>query len=104
MSLALPTAEAWLTTILPPEQVTHPVYRRPPYQYHKGHVSQLGFVFPALQTDVPFGGLALLSKRVHITRPTLSTWRQKVQGDPAWRPSRRAYAAPQRIFTDSQEE
>jgi hypothetical protein len=36
--------------------------------------------------------------------PTLSTWRQKVQGDPAWPPSRRADAAPQRIFTDAQEE
>jgi hypothetical protein len=34
----------------------------------------------------------------------LSTWRQKVQGDPAWRPSQRAYAAPQRIFTPAQEE
>jgi hypothetical protein len=57
-----------------------------------------------LQTDISFGGLALLSKRVHISGPTLSTWRQKVQGDPAWRSSQRAYTALQRIFTHGQEE
>jgi hypothetical protein len=100
---ALPTAKAWLTTIFPLEEVTHPVYRRPPYQRHMDHVSQLQFVFQALQTDIPFGDLTLLSKRVHISRQMLLTWRQKVQGDSAWRPSRCAYAAPHRIFTDAQE-
>jgi hypothetical protein len=72
MASALPTAEPWLTTILPPEQVAHPVYRRPLYQHHKNHVPQLEFVFQALQTDIRFGGLPLLSKRLHISRPTLS--------------------------------
>jgi hypothetical protein len=56
------------------------------------------------QTTIPFGGLAVLSRRVHISRPTPSTWRQKVEGYPAWRSSRRAYAVPQRIFMDAQEE
>jgi hypothetical protein len=55
-------AEAWLTRIIPPEQVAHHVYRHPPYQHHRDHVSQLEFLSQALPT-VPFGDFALLSKR-----------------------------------------
>jgi hypothetical protein len=83
MSSALPTAEAWLTTILSPEQVIQPIDRHLPSQHHKDNVSQLEFVFQALHTNIPFGGLALLFKRVHINRPMLSTWWQKAQRDPA---------------------
>jgi hypothetical protein len=39
---------------------------RPAYQHQKDDVSQLKFVSEALQTDIPFGGLGLLSKRLHM--------------------------------------
>jgi hypothetical protein len=48
--------------------------------------------------------MAELSRRTHIGESTLCAWKRKLGTNPAWRPSRRAYALPRRIFTDEQED
>lgn len=104
MSSVPPTAEAWLAGVLQANRSSPGPYRRLPYQHHKDHIHELDFVFRALCDEIPFGGLSLLSKQTRISDSTLSTWRRQLQKDPNWRPSRRAYAAPQRIFTDAEED
>jgi hypothetical protein len=104
MSDVPPPAERWLAEVLSQQSLKRPVYCRPPYQHHKDHIPQLDFIFRALSDDIPFGGLSLLAKRMQISNSTLSTWRHQVQRDPNWRPSRRAYGIPRRIFSDAQED
>jgi hypothetical protein len=41
---------------------------------------------------------------MRISESTLSSWRTRLRKTPDWRPSRRAYALPRRIFTGDQED
>ena len=104
MSTVPPTAEAWLFDVLGSEGSPSTLYHRPPYHPHKDHVAQLEPIFRALSGNVPFGGLSKLSQSTHIPDSTLSQWKKTLHLDPSWRPSRRAYAMPRRIFTDEQED
>jgi hypothetical protein len=60
-------------------------------------------IFRALSGYIPYGGLSRLAGRVGLKVTTLSSWKRMLARDPAWRPSRDAYALPRRIFTDAQE-
>jgi hypothetical protein len=59
--------------------------------------------FSPFSGTIPFGGLLKLSQVVHINDSTLSHWTKLLKVDPSERPSRRANAAPRRIFTDLQD-
>jgi hypothetical protein len=104
MSSVPPTAEAWLEEVLGPDRSPCSLYRRPPYQHHKDHVDQLEPIFRALAGDVPFSGLSKLSQALRISDSTLFNWKKNLRTNPSWRPSRRAYAIPRRIFTEEQED
>jgi hypothetical protein len=72
--------------------------------HHKYHVQDLEPVFHALLTDIPFGGLTKLSRATNIRDSTLFSWKKNLEQRPSWRPSRRAYGASRRIFSDAQED
>jgi hypothetical protein len=81
-----------------------PLYKRRLHQHQKNHTEELEPIFRALREYMLFAGLESLSRATHISESTLSSWRTKLRKTPDWRPSRRAYALPRRIFTDGQEE
>jgi hypothetical protein len=80
------------------------VYKRPGYRKHKDRFDDIEWIFRSLQSEVPYGGIARLSKLTNITASTLQRWKVKVDTHPTWRPSHQAYSDVKRISTDEQEQ
>jgi hypothetical protein len=80
------------------------MYKRPSYRPHKDRLGDLEGVFRILQDEVPYGGIAKLSKLTNIADATIQRWKANTDGDPTWRLSRQAYSNAQRIFTAEQEQ
>jgi hypothetical protein len=95
--------DAWLFRFLPSDKSSNPFYKRHPYRNHKDRVDEVTPVFAALNSDIPFGGLALLSKATSISDSILSSWKRHLSNDLDWRPSRAHYGRQRRIFTDEQD-
>jgi hypothetical protein len=104
MSSIPPHLESWLLIVIDPEELTTPLYKRPQYRRHKDQIPKLESIFRSLAQPHPRGGVAALSEVTGVADSTLRTWEKKVRKDPHWRPSRQAYAIPQRIFTDEEEQ
>jgi hypothetical protein len=102
--LASYVAKPWATS-LPLEFLPNlTVYKRPGYKKHKDRLDDLEWLFKILQREVGYGSIAKLSKWTKIPESTIRTWKAKIEDDPTWRPSRKAYSDAKHIFTDVQEE
>jgi hypothetical protein len=80
------------------------VYKRSGHRKHKDRLDDVKWIFQSLQGEVPYGGIARLSKLTNIAASTLQRWKTKVDAHPTWRPSHQAYSDVKRISTDEEEQ
>jgi hypothetical protein len=98
-----PSVTDWRSHQLGEDSTNLRLYKWTHYRHHKDQLPRLERIFNALRTPMPFGALTALATMTGIRTTTLSTWKQRLAVDEAWRPSRLAYGAWRRVFTDDQE-
>jgi hypothetical protein len=101
-----PTPEQWIQSLRGPVTDDGRFCRRLPYPSHKDKIEALDWVsqgLSQLSEEMPRGGLSAMAKRTGIPDSTLDTWKRKLSLNARWRPSRKAYGRPKRIFNDFEE-
>jgi hypothetical protein len=100
---AQPAVDKWLAANFTAESRNTPVYKRGPYQHHKGDREQLERGFNLLHTDIPYGGLRVLSRMTDIRDDTLYQERDNLTTNPLWRSRRESQPRAHKALSDKAE-